>query len=213
MNNLKNNHSIISTDKNSWIYISVPAIIDENLFDVVQLQLEENRKVARTRQRGAMYLLQGLLVCCQCHYAYYGKPTRNKRGEKIDSYAYYRCVGSDAYRFGGIRICDNKQIRTDTLEMAVWEEVKLLLKNPDRISNEYQRRILDLERSPLEHTISSLEMQEKKLKRGISRLIDSYSTEAINKDEFEPRIKSMKQNLKIIEAQKEKNSPTKKFKT
>ncbi len=63
---------------------------------------------------GAAYLLQGLLVCQCCKYAYYGEPVRNKRREKIQHYAYYRCIGSDAYRFGGNRICDNKQIRTDT---------------------------------------------------------------------------------------------------
>ena len=39
------------------------------------------------------------------------------------SYAYYRCVGSDAYRFGGVRLCWNKQLRTDLVDEAVWEEV------------------------------------------------------------------------------------------
>jgi site-specific DNA recombinase len=31
-------------------------------------------------------------------------------------YAYYRCTGSDAYRFGGQRLCWNKQVRTDVLD-------------------------------------------------------------------------------------------------
>jgi hypothetical protein len=33
-------------------------------------------------------------------------------------YAYYRCTGSDAYRFGGQRLCWNKQVRTDLLDGA-----------------------------------------------------------------------------------------------
>ena len=151
-------------------------------------------------------MLQGLIICQRCQYAYYGKPVRNKRGEKIDNYAYYRCIGTDAYRFGGNRICDNKQIRTDALEIAVWEEVKFLLKNPNRIFEEYQRRIIDLEKSPLDQTSDSIEKQESKLKRGISRLIDSYAQEHIEKEEFEPRIKVLKQRLKIIRRATTKNN-------
>ena len=111
----------------------------------MQEQLTENQKVARVRRRGAVYLLQGLLECKRCHYAFYGKPVRNKRREKIDSYAYYRCIGTDAYRFGGNRICNNKQMRTDALETVVWEEVKALLRKPDSILTEYQRRITEIE--------------------------------------------------------------------
>jgi site-specific DNA recombinase len=43
-----------------------------------------------------------------------------------------------------------------------------------------------------------------RLKSGISRLIDSYTQEYIDKNEFEPRIKEMKQRLKQIENEKEK---------
>ena len=197
----KQSSSIYRMPKENWIYISVPAIIDKELFDVVQAQLEENKKVARTKIRGASYLLQGLLMCQCCHYSYYGKPVRNKRGDKIDRYAYYRCIGADAYRFGGEKHCNNKQIRTDTLETVVWEEVKFLLKNPNRILSEYKNRIAELKTFPLEQAKKSLESQENKLKRGITRLIDSYAEEQIEKNEFEPRIKYMKERLKKIEQQ------------
>ena len=120
----KKNYSISKVEKENWIDIPVPALVNEALFETVQEQLNENRKIARTRKRGASYLLQGLIVCQCCKYAYYGKPVRNKRGEKVQHYAYYRCIDMDAYRFGGNRICDNTQIRTDTLEIAVGEEIK-----------------------------------------------------------------------------------------
>ncbi len=206
------NYSIYNVGKEHWIHIPVPAIIDEVVFESVQEQLAENRKLARVRRRGAAYLLQGLMVCKRCQYAYYGKPVRNKRGEKIDRYAYYRCIGTDGYRFGGNRICDNKQVRTDALEIAVWEEVKSLLRNPDRLFEEYQRRMIELEKTPLDQTNSSLDKQENKLKRGIDRLIDSYAQEYIEKSEFEPKIKALKQRLKIIEEQKKHIVDQKKLK-
>jgi site-specific DNA recombinase len=36
-----------------------------------------------------------------CGYAYYGKAISNKAAKgKPRDYAYYRCIGTDAYRFG-----------------------------------------------------------------------------------------------------------------
>lgn len=198
----KKGYSTYPVEKKDWITIPVPAIISEDLFEIVQRQLEENRKMARTRKRGASYLLQGLVVCARCQYAFYGKPVRNKRGEKIDRYAYYRCIGTDAYRFGGNKVCDNKQLRTDTLEIAVWEEVLRLLRNPKHIKEEYQRRLNNLSQSPRDNEQKELEKQSEKICKGMSRLIDSYADGYLTKGEFEPRIKTMKARLKHIEEQR-----------
>jgi site-specific DNA recombinase len=54
------------------------------------------------------YLLQGLAHCQQCGYAFYGKLISRKVAKgKTRAYAYYRCLGTDAYRFGGERVCTN----------------------------------------------------------------------------------------------------------
>ena len=73
---------------------------------------------------GAGYLVQGLIVCKRCGYGCYGKPTSRASAKGRIPYAYYRCTGSDAYRFGGQRLCWNKQVRTDLLDAAVWEDVR-----------------------------------------------------------------------------------------
>jgi site-specific DNA recombinase len=136
----KEPHYIRDVEMEEWIFIPVPALIAAELFENVQEQLEENRLRARTGQRGARYLLQGLLVCGSCGYAYYGKQiSPSGRKGHFRSYAYYHCIGADAYRFGGVRLCYNKQVRTDLLEMAVWEEVTKLLEDPGRLEEEYRR--------------------------------------------------------------------------
>jgi site-specific DNA recombinase len=183
-----------------WMHIPVPALIDAALFDAVQEQVQENRKHARVPQRGAKYLLQGLIVCASCGYAYYGKalsPSARKHHER--SYAYYRCIGSDAYRFGGVRLCWNKQLRTDLVEQAVWEEVCRLLEHPERLEQEYRRRLLQEEQTPDE--LSSLQARMGRLRQGIARLIDSYADGMIDKGEFEPRIARMRERLQQIEEQ------------
>ncbi len=55
------------------ITVPVPRLVDPALFDAVREQLAENRRRSRQSARGARYLLQGLLVCRLCGYAYYGK--------------------------------------------------------------------------------------------------------------------------------------------
>ena len=181
--------------------IPVPAIVDADLFEVVQQQLKENQRRARQRRRGARYLLQGLLVCKCCGYSYYGKPVSPSSAKgKLRHYAYYRCIGSDAYRFGGQRVCHNTQVRTDRLEQAVWEQVQALLENPQRLEQEYRRRG-QAPSSTQQQTIANLEAQIAKLQRGIGRLIDSYAEGLINKQEFDPRIRRLKERVANLETQ------------
>ena len=76
----------------------------------------------RPGQRVNCPLLQGLAVCGCCGYAYYGKKVSRSAAKGQVPYAYYRCVGTDAYRFGGKCVCQNKQVRTDKLDLPIWRE-------------------------------------------------------------------------------------------
>jgi site-specific DNA recombinase len=185
-----------------WLAISVPPLIDPALFAAVQDQLAENRQHARQRQRGARYLLQGLVVCARCGYAYYGKPvSRAQAPGGPRRYAYYRCLGTDAYRFGGERVCTNTQVRTDRLDAAVWQEVRRLLEQPQRLEQEYRRR---LEAPPPDASVADLtavQAQRSKVRQGLARLIDSYAEGFIDKEEFEPRIARLRQRLAGLEEQ------------
>ena len=188
------------TNKENWIYVPVPVIIDETLFNAVQEQIAENKKRVRVQlKRGVTHLLQGLLVCKNCGRAYCGYT--KKRKDSKNAHSYYRCIGSDGWQYGGINKCINKQLIGKDIESLVWEEVKNFIKNPQRIFDEYQQRLTELEKTPIDHTNDVFEKQKIKLEKGISLLIDSYTQEYINKSEFEIRIKTMRQNLKIIQEQ------------
>jgi site-specific DNA recombinase len=140
-----------------------------------------------------------LLICKTCGYAYYGKPISLSAGKgKRRAYAYYRCIGSDAYRFGGQRICHNKQVRTDLLGEAVWQDVCSLLREPERITQEHQRR---LSRSSNDSSLDHLKALAQKVKRGIARLIDAYQDGLIERTEFEPRLRYSKERLSHLDEQ------------
>jgi site-specific DNA recombinase len=194
--------SRVDTSSEDQILIEVPGLVSEDLFEAVRAQLEENRQRRRDRPGGGRYLLQGLVVCKRCGYGCYGKPTSRaaSKGEGRVPYAYYRCTGSDAYRFGGQRLCWNKQIRTDMLDFAVWDDVRGLLSEPERVRAEYERRLQGARTGPsqeLEH-LGKLVSNVKKL---ISRLIDAYGDGLLDKSEFEPRISAARARLAKLEGE------------
>ncbi len=197
-------HASSSSDMppEQWISIPVPAIVSEALFDVVQEQLVENKKRQRQGKRGARYLLQGLLVCKQCGYALYGKQVSRKSAKgKTRHYAYYRCIGTDGYRFGGERVCDMKQVRTDMLGQAVWEDVCHLLAHPDRLKEEYQQRLSLEPKGEGWQSLQQIQSLVQKVKRGIGRLLDAYTEGLIERPEFEPRIQQARARLAGLEHQ------------
>ena len=194
--------STVDVPVEEQIIISVPALISEDLFAAVQEQLAENRRRARQGQRGARYLLQGLICCARCGYAYYGKPISPSAAKGHPRhYAYYRCTGTDAYRFGGHRLCDNTQVRTDLADAAVWQEVRALLEQPARLQQEYQRRLQDPGQDCRRDDLVGLETQIRRLRQGMGRLIDGYAEGLIEKDDFEPRITRLKERLASLEGQ------------
>ena len=186
-----------------WITIPVPALVEPEVFAAVQEQLRENQRHARQSRWGTLYLLQGLLQCQHCGYAFYGKRlSPSARQGKPRAYAYYRCLGTDAYRFGGERLCQNTPVRTDLLDLAVWQAVCTVLAHPERLAEEYRRRL-----QPDTHTkrppLATVEGQISQLRQGVARLIDSDADNLIDKHEFEPRITRLRQRLARLEEQRQ----------
>ena len=124
---------------------------------------------------------------------------RQAKGKRR-AYAYYRCCGSDAYRFGGERLCANPQVRTDRLDEAVWCEVERVLQDPSWIAAEYERRLVQA-RDPTAGDLAGIEAQIAKLRRGMGRLIDGYAEGLIDKADFEPRVAGLRQRIKIWKEQ------------
>jgi site-specific DNA recombinase len=187
----------------AWLRSPVPAIVEPELFEAVQEQLRDNQYHARPSRRGALYLLQGVVQCQRCGDAFYGKRlSPSARKGKPRTYAYYRCLGTDAYRFGGERVCQNTQVRTDLVDLAVWREVCALLAQPERLAEEYRRRLQPGTRAQ-RTTLATVEAQLGKLRQGVARLIDSYAEGLLEKHEFEPRITRLRQRLTHLGEQRQ----------
>ncbi len=162
------------TEASDQIMIRVPAIIDRDLFERVKQTMDENKRVARERKEGAKYLLSGKVVCGCCQSAYCAG-----RYSKV-GYS-YRCQANDPRRALNNIACKNKSVLGATLEAEVWTQLCALLKDPNRIKDEHERR----EREP--QYASQKQKVEKELasiQSRIERLIDVFEEGALERTEF-----------------------------
>ena len=191
--------SLYNTDTTEQISVPVPALVSTDLFQTVQEQLTENRQRRRVASSGARHLLQGLLVCSCCGYAYYARRVTSTKGRTAPRSAYI-CPGTEPYRNGGQRICSNPALRGDQLDLAVWEDVRSLLHDPQRLLAEYQRRITgDPDGEPRVEEAQRIRQTQRQL----DRLIDAYAAELVTKEEFESRARGLRNRLAELAAEQQ----------
>jgi len=178
--------------KEEWIYIAVPAIVDEKTFEYAQIRLKSNIKLSPRNNKKHNYLLSGLLRCKTCGYSIYGKPASNSKYKRL----YYRCMGQDGHRWPDGRVCKGHPVRTEAIDELVWESVKGLVLDPQALIEEYQNR---LGRPSQEPIIDSKIIDLKRLKAERSRLIDLFEIGLVEKDEIESKLKSNKAKIEQIE--------------
>jgi len=180
-----------------WVSIPVPPIVSADTFAAAHEQLERNRRLAARNARGQLYLLQGLVVCGRCGYAFYGKRVSPAAAKgKPRRYAYYRCVGSDAYRFDGGRVCHNPQVRVDQLDGFVWDSVRRILEDPRQVVEEWTRRGSE------DGTIAEMRTQRDDATRMVvsqeqvlRRLRDAYEAGALELDDLVARSERVRTRL------------------
>ncbi|GGG07907.1 MULTISPECIES: recombinase family protein [Cysteiniphilum] len=191
----KKNCKMVHAAKSQWIYIPVPKIVDETIFDAVQEQLDKNKKFKRERSSGATYLLQGLVVCQKCGYAYVGNSDGSKSSKK---YNYYSCNGRRQQPKHPVK-CNALSVQSDKTDQAVWLEICKLLENTESIEKEYKIRKQELDKTSVNLEVGKLSKEKISIEQKINRLIDSYADSLITKNEFEPRIKLLRAHMMKIE--------------
>ncbi len=183
--------------KSDWIEIPCPAIIENQIFFRAEEKLEENKRYARKRTL-VPSLLQGILVCNQCGYAYYRTSTTTSK-RKI---YYYRCLGSDDYRYTNGRVCQTKPIRQDYLDEIIWKQIIDLLKNPSLIRSEIKRRIQTIQDSnPTKQRKEVLSKKIKKTEKTIEKLLDAYQEDLLQLDELRSRMPDLRKREKSLKSE------------
>jgi site-specific DNA recombinase len=188
---------VVDRPAEEWVHIPVPAIIATETFERTAQRLADNKRFA-SRDSKVPSLLQGLAACSGCGYAYYRTSTRTTN-KKI---TYYRCLGSDDYRYEGGRVCASKPVRADYLDQVVWDHITALLSDPSLIRAEIDRR-LDTARTadPVVHQRKRLTDALTQATAAVARMISAFQEEVITIDELRSRIPDLRTQLDALDAQ------------
>jgi site-specific DNA recombinase len=190
--------------RDQWIEIAVPPLISEESYALAARRLEDNKHFASRRTKEAS-LLQGLVVCQRCGYAYYRTSTRTSSRKLY----YYRCLGSDDWRYERGRVCESRPVRQDYLDEVVWTHVTALLADPSLIVAELDRRLEDLRAAnPSTVERSRLERELTRTRGAVTRLVDAYQDGLLPLSELRSRTpplrtkeSSLHSQLSALEAQ------------
>lgn len=141
----------------------LPAIVDRETWEKVQLKMQENKRSAAGRPASAReYPLKGKVFCRECKSAML--VTASNRGAK--RYYYYACAAK--HRKG---LCDNTPISAGTLETLVADAVRQRLGQPGNV--EGLIRILREQRSKLSGSAVQRLRELQKRDKEISKQLDA----------------------------------------
>jgi site-specific DNA recombinase len=194
---ISTNPLIADRPRQDWVEIAVPAIVSEETFQLAARRLADNQRFA-ARNTKVPSLLQGLAACQRCGYAYYRTSTRTS----ARTLYYYRCLGSDDYRYPGGRVCANLPVRADYLDQVVWDHMTRLLADPALVRGELDRRLAELRAAnPATATKARLEREQTRTATAISRLVEAYQEQLLSLDELRGRMPALRAKQHTLRAQ------------
>ena len=184
--------------REEWIEIPVPALVTEESFARAQELLHQN-KVRSSRRTIAPSVVQGLVSCAKCGYAFSRTSTQTS-ARKIH---YYKCIGSDSWRKLGGPVCDNGRfIRQELLDQIVWAEVIRLLEDPTLLQQELDRRLLAARASdPTRKREQSLQRELTHVGKGIERLLNAYQEGLLSIEQLRERMPVLRQRQQALGAE------------
>ena len=175
--------------KGEWYKGEHEAFISPDLFDKVQLMLEQKRqevfKYNRRAGRASSYL-GGYLVCAKCGAKYNKNIERAKRNGKVYEYIYYICNTRCHNHNATAEHCDNKSWRMEKLDNLIFDEIRKL--SFDDITPT----------TPVDRT-KTLKKSLSELDKKISRLIDLYSDGTLSRGQLDGKIKALNEQRERLE--------------
>lgn len=168
----------------------IPAIVPQDLFDLVQKRMESNRKAPARHKAEEEYLLSTKLFCGKCQRMMAGESGKRK---DISVYRYYKCSGVKR-KLG----CDKKTVRKEWIEDLVVEQIKRLV-HDDETVNTLADLVMDLQ-GRANTTLPYLQQQLAKINTGIDNLVNAIQMGICN-DATKKRIDELEARKAEIEVQ------------
>lgn len=165
---------MVPRPKEEWQIVKIPAIIEPDIFQIVQTQKQQNKRTKRACNHE--YLFGGMVKCFYCGYAVSGFTTRH---------SYYGCNARRKVKQTGFKCEKLGNIRTDLLDNAIWNWLRSILLDPDTLQKyleEYQ--VQQSKPHPLIPLLESNKAKLADLEAQKARLITAYSAGVLSLDEI-----------------------------
>ena len=181
------------TAPEKWTLVAtIPAIVSQEQFDLVQRKLAQNQTFARRNNTTHQYLLRALVSCGQCGYA----SVARKNGR----YGYYVC--SSKHKRMGAEHCSSRHIPAQQLDELVWQDLRDVLMHPESLEHALQRahggHWLPQE---LQARRENLHKARLAIRQQVGRLTDAYLHEVIPLPEYERRRRELEDKDEAIAKQ------------
>jgi site-specific DNA recombinase len=190
--------SSVPTPREEWILVAeIPAIVQQEQFDLVQAKLASNQSFATRHNTAHQYLLRALVSCGVCQLACFGRTAPNGK------YSYYICSGkAKPVQNRRDEKCPARFIPAQQLDELVWQDICTLLTHPQLI-------IRAMERASSGHWLpQELQARQENLRRGrasleqqLNRLTEAYLGGVIPLAEYQRRRQELEQRSLALENQ------------
>ncbi len=171
------------SDPSEWIYVSVPPIVSDELWEAARERLAVN-KFLSTRNTKAEYLLSGFLFCAYCG--------RRCTGERNAAHRYYHCYNYHYAKSRPDYRCPMTATRADDLENTVWNELTRQIFSPDLIDRVRSQTETERLTEQIEAELGTLKKAAAAIQRETDRLLDLYLSDDLTKPMFSKRMEGIK---------------------
>jgi site-specific DNA recombinase len=187
--------------REQWIAIPVPPLVDQEIWDRAQAQLARNATLSFRNNKKHNYLLRCLLTCGECGLAMHGVSQKGAKG----ALRYYKCAGKDCIAIARPAPCSRAHVKADDLERTVWDHVRSLLGDPDRLLAQFQAFADEAGQAAARgsETERKLRTRLDGLARSDRRLLDAYQTEVISLEELQDRRRQLADQRHALDLQLE----------
>jgi site-specific DNA recombinase len=176
-----------------WIPVAVPAIIPQEVFDLVQEKLALNRARAARHNTRHPYLLRSLVSCGLCRLAARARTTWDGR-------SYYVCAGHAGTPTSPR--CRSRHTPAAQLDALVWGDLCAMLAHPEQLTAALQRA-QGGQWVPDELAARRAAAQEAtdQTRRQQDRLLDAYLAGVVDLAAFERKRGELTRRLEVLRAQ------------
>lgn len=171
--------------RDEWIGIPVPAIIDQESFDIAQKRIKLNVEQS-DHSRKYEYLMTKRLHCVKCGKTYQGRPRRTNH--------YYYCEGTERKP---IKRCDMPVFRGKDVDAAVWAWITDLIQHRESILAGLQNKQEEQDKSnqALRNRVELIESKIAENEKQLGKLLDLYRSGKFERDMLTERRARLEENM------------------